>query len=79
MQHIKFEKNWGSGYHEEVKNVQMLTHHIFITVWPRPAGKTVTPRILHFTILIQAFLLYITMHSVFFSTCTDVEKTIFEN
>jgi hypothetical protein len=30
MHHIKFEKNWSSGY-QEVKNVQMLTdtiHHV---------------------------------------------------
>ena len=32
MHHIKFEKNWSSGYQEEVKNVQMLTDHM---KWPR--------------------------------------------
>jgi hypothetical protein len=55
MHHIKFEKNWSSGY-QEVKNVQMLTdtiHH----VWPRPGGKTSTPTIMKFTISVMAFLL----------------------
>jgi hypothetical protein len=64
MHHTKFEKNWSSGYQEEVKNVQMLTdtiHH----VWPRPGGKTSNPRIMKFTILVEAFLLYITIHLVF--------------
>ena len=28
MHHIKFKKNWSSGYQEEVKNVQMLTDYI---------------------------------------------------
>ena len=28
MLHIKFEKNWISGY-QEVKNVQLLTHFIY--------------------------------------------------
>jgi hypothetical protein len=32
---------------------------------PSPGGKTATPRIINFTILVEAFLLYITMHSVF--------------
>jgi hypothetical protein len=41
MHHIKFEKNWSSGYQEEVKNVKM----------PRPGGKTSTPTIIKFTIL----------------------------
>jgi hypothetical protein len=63
MHHIKFEKNWSSGY-QEVKKVQMLTDTIY-HVWPHPGGKTVSPRIINFTILVEAFLLYITMHSVF--------------
>jgi hypothetical protein len=25
MHHTKFEKNWTSGYQEEIKNVQLLT------------------------------------------------------
>jgi hypothetical protein len=29
MHHIKFEKNWSSGY-QEVKNVQMLTLYIML-------------------------------------------------
>jgi hypothetical protein len=61
--HIKFEKNWSSGYQEEVKNVQMLRH--YISCLPSPGGKTSTPRIINFTILVEAFLLYIIMHSVF--------------
>jgi hypothetical protein len=64
MHHIKFEKNWSSGYQEEVKNVQMgtdTTHQ----VWLRPGGKTSTPRIMKFTISVEVFLLYITMHLVF--------------
>jgi hypothetical protein len=63
MHHIKFEKNWSSGY-QVVKNVHMLTdtiHH----VWPPPGGKTSTPRIMKFKILVKAFLVYITMHLVF--------------
>jgi hypothetical protein len=64
MHHIKFEQNWSSGYQEEVKNVQMLTDAIY-HVWPRPGGKTATLRIINFTILVDAFLLYITIHSVF--------------
>jgi hypothetical protein len=63
MHHTKFEKNWSSGY-QEFKNVQMLTdtiHHVL----PRPGGKTSTPRIMKFTILVEAFLFYITMHLVF--------------
>jgi hypothetical protein len=37
--------------------------------------------IINFTILVEAFLLYITMHSVFplHSTCAIVEKKVFEN
>ena len=64
MHQIKFEKNWSSGYQEEVKNVQMFTdtiHH----VWPHPGGKTSTPRIMKFTIVVGTFLFYITMHLVF--------------
>jgi hypothetical protein len=64
IHHIKFEKNWSSGYQEEVKNVQMLTDTIY-HVCPPPGGKTATPKIIHFTILVEASLLYITMHSVF--------------
>jgi hypothetical protein len=30
MHHIQFEKNWSSGYQEEVKNVQILTDYIYI-------------------------------------------------
>ena len=63
MHHMKFEKNWSSGY-QEVKNVQMLTDTIH-NVWPGTGGKTSTPRIKKFTILVDAFLLYITMHLVF--------------
>jgi hypothetical protein len=37
------------------------THH----VWPRPGGETSTPRIMKFTISVEVFLLYITMHLVF--------------
>jgi hypothetical protein len=51
IHHIKFEKNWSSGYQEEVKNVQMCidtTHH----VWPHPG-----PRIMKFKILVEIFLL----------------------
>ena len=33
-------------------------------VWPRPGVRTPTPRITKFTILVKAFLLYITMHLV---------------
>jgi hypothetical protein len=64
MHHTKFEKNWSSGYQEEVKNVQMLTDTIQ-HVLPRPGGKTSTPTIMKFTILVEAFLLYITIHLVF--------------
>jgi hypothetical protein len=63
MYHIKFEKNWSSGY-QGVKNVHMLTDTIY-HVWPRPGGKPSTPRIMKFTTLVKAFLLYITMHLVF--------------
>jgi hypothetical protein len=42
MQHIKFEKNWSSGYQEEVKNVQMLTDTIY-HVCP-PLGEKLLPR-----------------------------------
>jgi hypothetical protein len=47
-------------------------------VWPRPGVKTATPKIINFTILVVAFLLYITMHSVFPPRAV-VEKKIFEN
>jgi hypothetical protein len=57
MRHIKFEKNWSSGYQEEVKKCS--------NVWPCPGGKTSTPRIIKFTILVEAFLLHITMPLVF--------------
>jgi hypothetical protein len=63
MHHITFEKNWSSGY-QGVKNVHMLTDTIY-HVWPRPRGKTSTPRMMKFTILVKAFLVYITMHLVF--------------
>jgi hypothetical protein len=56
MRHIKFEKNWSSGY-QEVKKCS--------NVWPRPGGKTSTLRIMKFTILVEAFLLYIPMPLVF--------------
>jgi hypothetical protein len=52
MHHIKFEKNWSSGY-QEVKNVQMLKKPIY-HVWSLPGGKTATPRIINFTILVEA-------------------------
>jgi hypothetical protein len=64
MHHIKFEKNWSSGYKEEVKNVQILTDTIY-HVWPRPGGKTSTQLMMKFTILVDTFLLYIAMHLVF--------------
>jgi hypothetical protein len=63
MHHVKFEKNWSSGY-QGVKNVIMLTDTVY-HVWPRPGGKTSTPRIMKFTILVKAFLPYITIHLVF--------------
>jgi hypothetical protein len=63
MHHIKFEKNWSSGY-QGVKNVHVLTDTIY-HVWPRPGGKTSTLKIMKFTILVKAFLVYITMHLVF--------------
>jgi hypothetical protein len=50
------KKNCSSGY-EEVKKCS--------NVWPRPGGKTSTPRIMKFTILVEAFLLYITIPLVF--------------
>jgi hypothetical protein len=64
IHHIKFEKNWSSGYQKEVKNVQMCTDTTY-HVWPRPGGKTSTPRIMKFTISVEVFLFYITMHLVF--------------
>jgi hypothetical protein len=63
MHHIKFEKNWSSGY-QGVKIVHMLTDTIY-HVWPCPEGKISTPRIMKFTISVKAFLVYITMHLVF--------------
>jgi hypothetical protein len=39
IHHIKFEKNWSSGYQEVTcKNVQILTDTID-HVWPRPGAK----------------------------------------
>jgi hypothetical protein len=63
MHHTKFEKNWSCGY-LEVKDIQMLIDTIY-HVWPHPGGKTSTLRIMEFTILVEDFLLYITMHLVF--------------
>jgi hypothetical protein len=65
IHHIKFEKNWSSGYQEDVKNVQMCTdttHH----VWPRLVQNS-RLRIMKFTISVEVFLLYIAMqlHVVF--------------
>jgi hypothetical protein len=75
MHHIKFEKNWSSGYQVEVKNLQMLRNTIY-HVWPHPGDKNATPRIINFTILVEAFLHH---HAFSFSsTCVVVEK-IFEN
>jgi hypothetical protein len=42
------------------------THH----VWPRPGGKTSTPRIMKFTISVEVFLLYTAMQLV----CTFIEE-----
>jgi hypothetical protein len=42
MHYIIFEKNWSSGYQEEVKNVQMLTDTIY-HVCP-PLGAKPLPR-----------------------------------
>jgi hypothetical protein len=64
MHYTKFEKNWNSGYQEDVKNVQTLIDTIY-HVWPCLGGKISAPRIMKFTILVEAFLLYITMHLVF--------------
>jgi hypothetical protein len=64
MHLTKLEKNWSSGYQEEVTNVPMLIDTIY-HVWPCPGGKTSTLRIIKFTILVEAFLFYITMHLVF--------------
>jgi hypothetical protein len=63
MHHIKFEKNWSSGY-QEVKNVQMWTLHIMFgpALWAKPLPRG---RIMKFTILVKVFLVYITMHLVF--------------
>ena len=62
MLHTKFEKNWTDAY-QEVKNVQLLTD-IMYQIWPRPGARTPTPGITKFTILVEAFLFYITMHLV---------------
>ena len=62
MLHTKFEKNWTGGYQEEVKNVQLLTD--MYQIRPRPGARTPTPGITKFTILVNAFQLYITMHLV---------------
>jgi hypothetical protein len=63
MHHIKFEENWSSGY-QGVKNVHKLTDTIYHVCF-RSVGKTSTPMIMKFTILVKAFLVYITMHLVF--------------
>jgi hypothetical protein len=68
MHHVKFEKNWSRGYQIEVKNLQMLTDTMY-HVWHCPGSKTATLRIINFTSLVETFLLYITMHSVFFHMC----------
>jgi hypothetical protein len=77
MHYTKFEKNWSSGYQEEVKNVQMLTH--YLSCLAPPWGQKRYPKDYNFTILVEVFLLYITMHSVFFSTYAVIEIKIFEN
>jgi hypothetical protein len=41
MHYIKFEKNWSSGYQEEVKNVQMLTDTMY-NVCPPLGAKPLT-------------------------------------
>jgi hypothetical protein len=56
MLHAKFKKNGSSGYQKEVQNVQILTVTIN-HVWPRPEGKTSTPRIMNFTMHL-VFLTY---------------------
>jgi hypothetical protein len=45
-------------------SVEVLTDTIYHG-WPHPGGKTSTMRMMKFTILVEPFLLYITMHSVF--------------
>jgi hypothetical protein len=60
MLHIKFENNWNSVY-QEVKDVKILTDTIYY-ICPALWGKTATPRIINFTILVEAFLLYNTIH-----------------
>jgi hypothetical protein len=37
IHHTKFEKNWSSGYQEEVKNVQMLTDTYLYIMFTLPA------------------------------------------
>jgi hypothetical protein len=76
MHHIKFERNWSSGYQKEVKNVQMLTDTIY-HVCPPLEGKTATLRIINFTILVEAFLLYITIQ--FFLHMCGSREVDFEN
>jgi hypothetical protein len=61
IHYTKFEKNWSNGYQGEVKNV----NRHYISCLPSPGGKTATPRIINFTVLVEAFLLYITMYSAF--------------
>jgi dolichyl-phosphate-mannose--protein O-mannosyl transferase len=45
----------------------LLLIHTIYHVWPCPGSKTPTPRIMKFTTVEEAFLLYITMHLFFFS------------
>jgi hypothetical protein len=73
IHHTKFEENWSSGY----QVVKMLTDTMHNDL-PRPGGKIYTPRIMKFTILVEAFLLYITMHlDFFFYMHAVLEKKIF--
>jgi hypothetical protein len=44
MHHFKFEKNWSSGYQEEVKNVQMLTDTIYMYQVCPPLGAKPLPQ-----------------------------------
>jgi hypothetical protein len=62
MHHIKFEKNWSSGY-QKLKYSNVNRH--YISCLPSPGGKTATPRIINLTFMVEAFLLYVIMHSVF--------------
>jgi hypothetical protein len=54
----------------------LLIHTIY-HVWPRPGGKTSTPRIMKFTIIVEAFRLYITMDFVFSNIHVVSEKIFF--